>query len=372
MRFLHVSDTHIGFAAYSRVGADGLNQRELDFFAAFDRAISLAIQEKVDFVFHTGDLFDSVRPTNRAISHVLAQAMRLHEARIPFVILSGNHEAPRLRETGAVLRLLDFIPGVHSVYKGATETVRIGKCAIHAVPHAANNEALLEQLRAVKRDPDATWTIAGLHAGVLGVGDFRTGEFHEQVVPQNELPQGLDYVAMGHYHRAVEVAPKCWYAGSTERCTFKEAGEEKSVNLVDLAKGSVEVRVLETCPMLDLPTLRCEGMPDADIPGALWWALTQHDVTDAVARLRVTGLPAHVYATLDHERIKTLTAGALHFELVPEIVRANAEGMASETLGALPDEFAAFLSRRSLSGGERDELQAMAKSLLEAAASGDA
>src|ERR1051325_11945722 len=111
MRLLHASDTHVGFSAYHRVTPEGLNQREADFFAAFERVIDLAIAEKVDVVLHTGDLFDSVRPTNRALSFVMGELRRLHEARIPFIVISGNHEAPRLRETGAVLRLLEFIPG---------------------------------------------------------------------------------------------------------------------------------------------------------------------------------------------------------------------------------------------------------------------
>ena len=39
---------------------------------------------------------------------------------------------------------------------------------------------------------DARFNVAAFHAGVMGVGDFRTGEFNEQVVPQNELPAGMD------------------------------------------------------------------------------------------------------------------------------------------------------------------------------------
>lgn len=364
MRFLHMSDTHVGFAAYHRVTPDGLNQREVDFFDAFSRAVDVAIQEKVSFVLHSGDLFDSVRPTNRAIGHVLAQARRLHEARIPFVVISGNHEAPRLRETGAVLRLLDFMPGVHAVYKGQTEVVRIGECAVHATPHAADNDALLQQLREVRPDPSARWNVATLHAGVVGVGDFRTGEFHEQVVPQNELPEGMDYTALGHYHRCTEVSPGAWYAGSTERCTFRELGETKGVNLVDLARGTVLQKALPARPMLDLPALACEGVDEAAIPGALYDRLASAPLEGAIARLRVTGLPAHVHANLDYHKVRALTAAALHFDLQAEVVRQDAQGASAEAIGELSDEFAAFLSRRSLQNENREPLLDLAQQLL--------
>lgn len=371
MKLLHVSDTHVGYSVYHRVNSEGLNQREVDFFDGLHRAIDVAIEQGVDVVLHSGDLFDSVRPTNRAISHVLAEAKRLHDARIPFVVISGNHEAPRLRETGAVLRLLDFVPGVHAVYKGRTEIIRVGELTIHATPHAASNDDLLEELRNVRPDPTARWNVATLHAGVMGVGDFRTGEFHEQVVPQNELPQGMDYTALGHYHRCTEVAPKVWYAGSTERCTFREVGETKSVNLVDLARGTVGPIELPARPMLDLKTLQCQGMDEAEIPGALYGRLAEARLEGAIARLRVTGLPAHIYTTLDFSRIKQMTSGALHFELQPEIVREDSPGLATETIGELPDEFDAFLSRRSLQGDNRDALLAAGKALLAKAAAPD-
>lgn len=367
-----MSDTHVGFSVYNRVNGEGLNQREADFFDAFHRAVDVAIEQRVDVLLHSGDLFDSVRPTNRAISHVLAEARRLHEARIPFVVISGNHEAPRLRETGAVLRLLDFVPGVHAVYKGRTEVVRIGDLAIHATPHAASNDDLLRELREVRPDPSARYNVATLHAGVMGVGDFRTGEFHEQVVPQNELPQGMDYTALGHYHRCTEIAPGVWYAGSTERCTFREVGETKSVNLVDLAKGTVTPLALPSRPMLDLRALACQGMDEAEIPGALYARLADAPLEGAIARLRVTGLPAHIYATLDFARIKELAGSALHFELQPEIVREDSPGLATETIGELPDEFEAFLGRRSLQGDNRDAILATAKELLAKAAAPDA
>jgi DNA repair exonuclease SbcCD nuclease subunit len=362
----------VGFAAYARVTPEGLNQREQDLFDAFARVVDLAIARRVDVVLHSGDLFDSVRPTNRALSHVLHQARRLHDARIPFVVISGNHEAPRLRETGAVLRLLDFMPGTRAVYKGAYEAIRIGELAIHAVPHAASNDALREQLRLVRPAEDARWNVAAMHAGVLGVGDFRTGEFNEQVVPQNELPAGMDYTALGHYHRCVEVAPGAWYAGSTERVTFREAGETKSVNVVDLASGAVETAPLEgTRPMLELPVLPCRGMDEAAVPGAVYARLADAPLDGAIAKLKVLGVAPHVWAMLDFARVRKLTAAALHFELQPEIVRsddAGAGAAAGATLGALPDEFEAFLAKRPVEA-DKDALLATAKALLREAES---
>lgn len=350
---------------------EGLNQREVDFFDAFARAIDLALERRVDFVLHSGDLFDSVRPTNRAISHVLAQVQRLGD--IPFIVISGNHEAPRLRETGAVLRLLDFLPNARAVYKGRYEQVVVGDCAIHCVPHCSSSEELLAQLRLVRQHESARWNVGTLHAGVVGVADFRTGEFNEQVVAVNELPSGLDYVALGHYHGAMEVAPGAWYAGSTERCSFKEAPETKSVNVVDLVSGAVEVVVLPARRMVTLPSVRLEGLAETAMGPTIYEALADARLEGAIARLRVSGLPAHVYAALDHGRIKQLASAALHFEFQPEIVREASQGASSGALGGLADEFGAYLEMRPLDGDDasREALLGHARRLLLAAESGE-
>jgi exonuclease SbcD len=92
-RIFHIADTHIGYSAYRKMDeATGLNQREVDTCNAFKQFVDYTLNDRPDAVLHAGDLFDSVRPTNRAISFVLSQILRLSDARIPFVVISGNHE----------------------------------------------------------------------------------------------------------------------------------------------------------------------------------------------------------------------------------------------------------------------------------------
>ena len=60
-KFAHIGDTHLGYRQYN------LEQREQDFYDAFNRAIDRIIEEKVDFVIHSGDLFNDGRPTIRSL-----------------------------------------------------------------------------------------------------------------------------------------------------------------------------------------------------------------------------------------------------------------------------------------------------------------
>src|SRR4030042_6317452 len=119
MRIVHVSDTHLGFSAFSKVDeASGLNLREMDFYKAFEEFLDLAPRAKPDLVLHTGDLFDSVRPSNRALSLAVEQLLRFSESEIPVVLIAGNHSTPKPRETGSVFRLFEHLKGIYPIYKG--------------------------------------------------------------------------------------------------------------------------------------------------------------------------------------------------------------------------------------------------------------
>ena len=92
MKFLHIADTHLGYSAYRKATPDGINQREIDTYDAFKQFIDYAVKSKPDLIIHAGDLFDSVRPNNRAITFAIDQIIRVSKEKIPFVILAGNHE----------------------------------------------------------------------------------------------------------------------------------------------------------------------------------------------------------------------------------------------------------------------------------------
>ena len=77
MRIAHLADVHLGFRQFQRLDATGVNQREADVAGAFRRAIDAVIEQRPDAVLIAGDLFHSVRPTNRAIIEAFAGLRRL-------------------------------------------------------------------------------------------------------------------------------------------------------------------------------------------------------------------------------------------------------------------------------------------------------
>ena len=93
MKIFHLADTHLGYSAYRKVSPDTrLNQREIDVFNVFEEFVDTALNNKPDLIIHAGDLFDSVRPSNRAIAFAVRQLLRISTAKIPMVIIQMSNK----------------------------------------------------------------------------------------------------------------------------------------------------------------------------------------------------------------------------------------------------------------------------------------
>ena len=67
VKFVHFGDTHLGRRNFK------LEEREKDFENAFKQVIDFAIREKVDFVIHSGDVFDTGRPRYKVVNFLVSQ-----------------------------------------------------------------------------------------------------------------------------------------------------------------------------------------------------------------------------------------------------------------------------------------------------------
>lgn len=111
MKLVHIADTHLGLAAFSRLDPDsGMNLREKQIYDNFLAAIDEIICQKPDVLVHAGDLFDTVKPKTRAYTTVLEALERLHAAGIPLVIIAGNHSMTKTRYTTSPFEVISYHP----------------------------------------------------------------------------------------------------------------------------------------------------------------------------------------------------------------------------------------------------------------------
>jgi DNA repair exonuclease SbcCD nuclease subunit len=379
LKIFHIADTHLGFSAYNKLETDsGLNQREVDFYNVFREFVDVAIEQKPDLILHAGDFFDSVRPTNRAISFALEQLIRLSEAKIPIVLIAGNHETPRLRETGSVFRLFEHLEHVYPVYKGQYECLEFSEfdLKVHCVPHCMNPEILQNSLEKLVPDPEIKHNIAMLHAAIVGVAAFRSNEFNEQDVASGYLKPEFDYIALGHYHEFIKVDENAYYSGSIERVNFLEAGHKRK-GFIELVFGDLAVEEdedytdddfevfnpepvfheLPTRPMLDLPQIDCTVIDKYEISNEILKRIEDVVPDDKILRLKIKDLPIEVYKSLDFNQFRKLTAPALQFEIQYDLTRDDSEITAPDVrFEVLGNEFKSFLAGEAIEGMDKDDL----------------
>lgn len=344
MKVVHLSDTHLGYSNYSKLDPEsGINQRESDFYGAFEKAVDRIVAMRPDAVIHAGDLFDTVRPQNRAIETALRQLIRLSEADIPTVLIGGNHSTPRLRETGNILGIFDHLEGVHPAYEPRAERFVIGDLTVHAVPHSAS-PSVRELLAGVEPNPETEFNIITLHVGIAGSNAYRMDEFNEQMVDPGDIPDGIDYVALGHFHKFSEVAERMYYSGSTERHGFGEVGQDKGFIELDLESGTVDFHRLDVREMIDLAPVDASSMTSSDVLEAIRDNVERGEVRDKIVRLRVTGVRPETARALDVPSAKRMGADALYFDL--KVERQGEERTPTDgdpTIGSLRDEYRLYV-----------------------------
>lgn len=309
MRLAHLADLHLGFRQYERQNQHGADVREADVGSAFERAIDDIVAAKVDAVLVAGDLFHAVRPPNSALIAARQAFRRLAES-VPTVIVPGNHETPRSRDTTMILGLYAQ-PGLHLVaYQAAS--VRIGDLNVGCYPHIPPGYPTEPPVP----DPSARWNVMLAHLAV---------DEHGGAQPWRQSK--WDYVALGDYHVAHEVEPGVWYSGSLEYVSSNPWGEMaeqqtrglpgKGWLLVELTDAGPQVafRPVATRAFIDLPLIDAVGRSPGEIDLEIASNLSQVQVNGSVIRQVVRNLSREVRLALKYEAIREVRQRALHFHL---------------------------------------------------------
>lgn len=354
MRLVHLADTHLGYSAYRKITDAGINQRELDVYAAFKKTVDDIIKIQPDIVLHAGDLFDSVRPTNRAITTALQQFIRLSKAKIPVVIISGNHETPKLRETGNILQILDHLDHIYPIYKGQYKTLSFKldsqEVLIHAIPQCINKHIFDDNIKQLQPNPSADLNVFVAHGAVAEIKEFSMNEFNELMIPVNHVKDDFDYIALGHYHNYTRVYENVYYAGSTERLSFSEANNEKGYILVDFDKKSrYKFIEIPTRPMIDVPNIDCAHHTIDEIITSIKKTLTTIEPSDKIVRIQLNNISSEVYRGIDFSEIRSLCKTATHCEIKTNVLQHGENTIAkSQKIESLAIEYQKFLNTLEL------------------------
>jgi len=234
MRFAHMADTHLGYRQYN------LDEREEDFYSAFHEAIDIAIKKRVDFIVHSGDLFDEPRPPVKAMVEVRNALDKLDEKGIPVFAIGGNHDI--LMRRGALppqtlYKNIQFLTpeSPWQIYND----IFIAGLPYHSKIHA---NTLKERLKTISKEAEKhDKKILLLHQSI-----DRYFQLNYELRLE-DIPKEFDYIAMGHIHKRIVdnlLDGKISYPGSTEVWRIDELEDlkinGKGINIVDTEDFALE------------------------------------------------------------------------------------------------------------------------------------
>lgn len=238
IRLLHLADLHLG-RPFQMLGEKGAAQRRA-LEAALVRTVDLAIAERVHLVLVAGDLFDSPKPSPASLELAARELRRLDDARIHVALVGGNHDAGRDGYVAGWEHLREASPNA-LFFGSSVETHTLADLDLTLTGRSPDPGAGASPLEGWPRTRTTTFAVGLTHGPCYRAGVV---EGSSVMHPQEIRALGLDYLALGDWHSALEVhgpPHPAWYAGSPELLAYDQEGAGHVLLVALAAPGQARV-----------------------------------------------------------------------------------------------------------------------------------
>lgn len=337
MKLIHLSDLHLGV----RVNEFSMIDEQKYIL---QQILQIIDREEPDGVLIAGDVYDKAVPSAEAVALFDSFLSGLSDRKIPVFVISGNHDSPERIAFGASIMGRGGVY-LSPVYHGHVEPVSLtGQDGVtaqiymlpfvkpaHVRPYFPDQEisdytdavrAAVEEMTGQRTqsaagvsereggESEKVWKILMAHQFVTGAGTGENDNTENSDNGQSPVYVGgtenvdvsvfapFDYVALGHIHRAYNVG-NGRYCGTPLKYSFSEAGQEKSVTILELrerGEEGIQIRTVPLQPLHDWLKIRGSYLEASsrkfyeqfDRNAYMHVTLTdEEDVPDAAARLMV-------------------------------------------------------------------------------------
>jgi len=283
MRLIHTSDWHLGQYFFTK-------SRAAEHQAFLRWLIEQIEQQQVDALIVAGDLFDTGSPPSYARELYNRFVVDLQRTGCQLVVLGGNHDSvATLNESRELLSCLNTTVIANAQSESEQQILVLNQrdgqpgAVLCAIPflrprdlltsragdsgvqkQQALQEAIADHYQRLYQAACARRDALGLPLPIVATGHLTTvGVTTSDSVrdiyigtldafPAQAFPPA-DYIALGHIHRAQNVAKSehIRYSGSPIPLSFDELGKAKSVFMVDFSAGA-----LQQVTALEIPSLQ--------------------------------------------------------------------------------------------------------------------
>jgi DNA repair protein SbcD/Mre11 len=353
MKILHFADAHIDMANYGRHDpSTGLPMRVLDFLKSLDTIVDTAIERQVDLVIFAGDAYKDRSPAPTFQREWGKRIMRLSQAKIPTLLLVGNHDiSPSIGRAHALQEFktlqVPYVKVLDAPELLKPENLWDVPLQVIAMPWVARS-GLMASLEMSAEKPEDIYSniesrisdlmedmladtdnslpvVLTAHASIEGAkfGGERLVMLGNDLVLTGSLVKNpkFSYVAMGHIHKPQDVneghQPPVIYPGSIERVDFGEAKEDRYFVIADVEKGrDTEVEWIQLTGVRRFIDRRASLTSSEEATKQLLAALPNpKEMSEAIVRL-VVEYPREWDSLIDESALRKYAADAFEFHFV--------------------------------------------------------
>ena len=278
MKFLHLADLHIG--------------KHLENIPLFEdqryvlnQAVALAKDENVDCILLCGDIYDSAMPSSEATKLYDDFLTSLYHLGKPILIISGNHDSSERLGLASAILSNDGIY-IQTDVADINKPIVIGDTNFYLLPYFRPSEVAYAFNKEVRTYEEAfgilleamnidqnKQNVLLLHQAMLPKGTTILASGSESALDLKpdysiggsevidvSLTSSFDYVALGHIHKAQNVAPNARYPGALLKYFKDEAKAKRSFTIVTIENKKLTIQERPVKPLHELSVL--EGTMD--------------------------------------------------------------------------------------------------------------
>jgi DNA repair exonuclease SbcCD nuclease subunit len=309
MRFVHSADWQIG-KVFKQFGAKEEMLRRARL-AAIERLGDFARANGATHVLVAGDVYDNEAPSPITLRAPIERMKRFPD--LQWHLLPGNHDPHRPEGLWDRLAQLGLPGHVHPHLTPAA--VALDDTAF-LLPGPLTRKTELDDVTAWMDQaptPEGALRIGLAHGSITNFGS--EGEATNPIDPSRPKTAGLDYLALGDWHRTLQVGSAAWYAGTPEadRAGSQECGTALLVEIAGRgAPPVVTPFTTGTYRWITRTERLSNGSELADLEQRL---RAEAELPQLILRLQLEGtLPIASYAELQ-QRLLDLEAAVFHLDV---------------------------------------------------------
>lgn len=336
-----MADSHLGFSAYNKIDQYGRNIIEEKVYEGFRQAVDKIIEDMhPDAIIHAGDVFHHVRPRIRTLYIFKRELERLNREKIPTIIISGNHDAPKSSSTTSPFSLFEGLEYIHLVHNNEYRCIEIEDHVFHCIPFCLDNNSYLDEFSKIKPTGSDVLVMHGL---MESISDKRLRTVGEHELSDSFLKSYFSYIALGHYHNQAQIAGNAWYSGSIEYFNFGEASDRKGILQVDLDTNKVEQIDLRPKYMIDHPPIDCSGFSSMDLAETILNLCDEEEIKDKIIRINLINVSRAAFKGIDQSSKIKLGSSALFLKIKVDYIDEKDKNDMQLDSTRLDEAFSKFL-----------------------------